>query len=214
MRKAAFEGLPIPIGFASGSVPQIAANKLLVKNLTAIGLYRENYFPRWPDVRGESADRNLDRYRSIRVRPQVGRSLLLSRTDEALEAPRNRESTGKIVPCCCRLCWTEIPPNTPRPPTGVVQKNMADRTAGQPEVVKHRLVRAALKPEKDGLPGIRDMAGTDAPPPRGGQPVELGPHGSGPSIRPLPCTARRHPEPPAGLSATAPAAGSGGWAAR
>lgn len=100
MRATAFEGRLIPIGFASGIVPQIPANILLVKNLTAIGLYWGIYFRHRPEVLGESVERILDWYQSNRIRPHIGRSLPLSRAEEALEALRNRESTGKIVLRC------------------------------------------------------------------------------------------------------------------
>ena len=39
MRCVAPEGRIIPMGFASGTVPQIPANILLVKNVTVIGFY-------------------------------------------------------------------------------------------------------------------------------------------------------------------------------
>ena len=99
MRAAAFEGRLLPIGFASGGVPQIPANILLVKNLTAIGLYWGAYFRRKPEVLGDSVKRILEWYRSGSVRPHIGRSLPLSQAETALEALRNRESTGKIVLC-------------------------------------------------------------------------------------------------------------------
>ena len=38
----------LPIGFASGAVPQIPANRLLVKNLTVIGLYFGAWVARAP----------------------------------------------------------------------------------------------------------------------------------------------------------------------
>jgi NADPH2:quinone reductase len=53
LRAANFEARLLPIGFASGEVPQIPANILLVKNLTVIGLYWGAYYRHAPDVMGE-----------------------------------------------------------------------------------------------------------------------------------------------------------------
>ena len=100
MRAAAFEGRLLPIGFASGSVPQIPANILLVKNLTAIGLYWGIYFRHKPEVLGESVKRILSWYESGSIRPHVGHSLPLRQAEDALELLRNRRSTGKIVLRC------------------------------------------------------------------------------------------------------------------
>ncbi len=100
MRAAAFEGRLVPIGFASGSVPQIPANILLVKNLTAIGLYWGAYFRRSPGVIGDSVKQILRWYRDGRIEPHVSRTLPLEEAERALEALRDRTSTGKIVLRC------------------------------------------------------------------------------------------------------------------
>ena len=100
IRAAAFEGRLLPIGFASGDVPQIPANILLVKNLTAIGLYWGAYFRHAPDIIGKSVQQILDWYNEGRIRPHVGDVLPLDRAEEALEALRRRRSTGKLVLRC------------------------------------------------------------------------------------------------------------------
>src|SRR5258708_1238721 len=46
LRCVAPEGRLIPMGFASGTIPQIPANILLVKNVTVIGFYY-GYYNRW-----------------------------------------------------------------------------------------------------------------------------------------------------------------------
>ena len=46
LRCVAPEGRLIPMGFASGTIPQIPANILLVKNVTVIGFYY-GYYTGW-----------------------------------------------------------------------------------------------------------------------------------------------------------------------
>lgn len=91
------EGRIIPIGFASGDVPQIPANHLLVKNLTVIGLYWGGYLTFRPEVLTRSLARLLDWYADGRLKPHVSHVLPLERADEALDLLRTRRSTGKVV---------------------------------------------------------------------------------------------------------------------
>jgi len=91
------EGRIIPIGFASGEVPQIPANHLLVKNLTVIGLYWGGYLAFRPEVLTRSMGQLLDWYAAGRLKPHVSHVLPLDRAEEALELLRSRKSTGKVV---------------------------------------------------------------------------------------------------------------------
>ena len=91
------EGRLIPIGFASGEIPQIPANILLVKNLTVIGLYWGGYAKFRPEVIGESFRRLLDWYRAGHLKPHVSHVLPLERAEEALALLRDRKATGKVV---------------------------------------------------------------------------------------------------------------------
>jgi NADPH2:quinone reductase len=90
-------GRIIPIGFASGTVPQIPANHLLVKNLTVIGLYWGGYMKLRPEVLTSSLATLFDWYGAGRLHPQVSHELPLERAGEALELLRSRQSTGKVV---------------------------------------------------------------------------------------------------------------------
>lgn len=90
-------GRIIPIGFASGTVPQIPANHLLVKNLTVIGLYWGGYLKFRPDVLRASLAMLLEWYGEGRLHPHVSHELPLDRAAEALELLRSRQATGKIV---------------------------------------------------------------------------------------------------------------------
>lgn len=87
----------IPMGFASGDVPQIPANILLVKNLTVIGLYWGGYLRFRPDVLTESLAELMGWYADGKLRPHVSHVLPLARAGEALELLRARKSTGKVV---------------------------------------------------------------------------------------------------------------------
>jgi NADPH2:quinone reductase len=91
------EGRLIPIGFAGGEVPQIAANLLLVKNLTVIGLYWGGYLKFAPQTLSRSMATLFGWYEAGGLRPHISHALPLARAQEALDLLRDRKSTGKIV---------------------------------------------------------------------------------------------------------------------
>ncbi len=91
------EGRIVPIGFASGTVPQIPANLLLVKNLTVIGCYWGGYLSFRPAVLTDSLAQLLEWYAEGRLKPHVSHVLPLDRAGEALDLLRDRKSTGKVV---------------------------------------------------------------------------------------------------------------------
>ncbi|MEQ9694643.1 NADPH:quinone oxidoreductase family protein [Shimia sp. SDUM112013] len=100
--KAAFrasnpEARLLPIGFASGDVPQIPANHLLVKNLTVMGLYWGGYMAFKPNVLTDSLATLFGWYAEGRIKPHVSHTLPLEQTNDAMELLRSRKSTGKVV---------------------------------------------------------------------------------------------------------------------
>lgn len=87
----------LPIGFASGEVPQIPANHLLVKNLTVIGFYWGGYLKHRPDAVRASLDTLLGWYSEGRLAPHISHCLPLEQAADGLELLRSRTSTGKVV---------------------------------------------------------------------------------------------------------------------
>ena len=87
----------LPLGFASGEVPQIPANHLLVKNLTIIGFYWGGYSRVNPKVLTDSFATLIDWYMAGKIKPHVSATLPLEHANEALDLLRTRKATGKVV---------------------------------------------------------------------------------------------------------------------
>ncbi len=87
----------LPIGFASGEVPQIPANHLLVKNLSVLGVYWGGYMTFNPKAVTDSLRDLMDWYAEGRLRPHVSHILPLEQVADGLELLRSRASTGKVV---------------------------------------------------------------------------------------------------------------------
>ncbi len=87
----------VVIGFASGEVPRIPANILLVKNISVLGYYWGGYLRFRPELLRRSLARLLGWYAAGRLKPHVSHVLPLERAAEGYELLRRRKSTGKVV---------------------------------------------------------------------------------------------------------------------
>jgi NADPH2:quinone reductase len=97
LRCTAFEGRIVVIGFASGRIPQIPANHLLVKNIAAVGFYWGAYMKDNPAVIRDSFDELLGWFTEGRLRPLVSQRFDLAEAKAALKLIASRQSTGKVV---------------------------------------------------------------------------------------------------------------------
>jgi NADPH2:quinone reductase len=91
------EGRILTIGFASGQVPQIPANLLLVKNIAVMGLYWGGYLRFAPEVLTRSLAELMDLHARGLIHPHVGATYPIAQAAEALDLLRSRQSTGKVV---------------------------------------------------------------------------------------------------------------------
>lgn len=87
----------IPIGFASGDIPQIPANIVMVKNLDVIGYYWGGFAKARPDLVAEAIAALFEWYSQGLIRPHISEILPLERANEGLQMLRDRQATGKIV---------------------------------------------------------------------------------------------------------------------
>lgn len=85
------------IGFASGDVPQVPANHLLVKNISLLGFYWGGYMRFKPQVILSSLQTLMGWYQAGELKPHISHTLPLDRVEEGFELLRSRKSTGKVV---------------------------------------------------------------------------------------------------------------------
>ena len=97
LRTIAWEGRIVTIGFASGQVPQIPANLLLVKNCSVHGFYWGSYRKHDPERLRDGFKELFDWHRRGLIRPLVSQTLPLARTAEAIALLTERRAIGKVV---------------------------------------------------------------------------------------------------------------------
>lgn len=91
----------VPIGFASGEVPNIPANIIMVKNITIIGFQIATYKSFKPYVLKECFDRLIDMWLKNLIDPHVANVFSLKDSNKAINVIRERKSEGKVVVRVC-----------------------------------------------------------------------------------------------------------------
>jgi len=92
-----WEGRILVIGFASGTIPQIPANLLLVKNVSVVGTFWDAYMQKDPKIIGASLVKLLGWFTEGKLKPHVSESHPMVDAPKALKALMERRSTGKVV---------------------------------------------------------------------------------------------------------------------
>lgn len=97
LRCMKFEGRLLTVGFASGEIPQVPANLLLVKNISVVGVYWGSYARNNPSVLMKSLVQLTQWLKDGQLRPHVSAVYSLDEATKGLEALANRQSVGKVV---------------------------------------------------------------------------------------------------------------------
>jgi NADPH2:quinone reductase len=93
----AWNGRHVIIGFASGSIPSIKANRILLKNIEVTGLHWGAHAQKAPERVPEVFGALFDLYAAGEIRPVIFERYPLEKLPEALHALGSRRTWGKVV---------------------------------------------------------------------------------------------------------------------
>ena len=93
----AHEGRLLVIGFAGGTIPSIAANRILLKQISVIGVYWGGYLEHHPGYMHEAQAALFKMYEAGQIRPVVSQTFPLNEAVAALNALGSRKTVGKVV---------------------------------------------------------------------------------------------------------------------
>lgn len=85
------------VGFAAGGIPEVRVNRLLLRNLTVMGVALEPWVQRHPDYGPELIDQLESLAEQGRVSPWIGTTLRFDEAEQALTTLASREALGKVV---------------------------------------------------------------------------------------------------------------------
>ncbi|MBN3782032.1 NADPH:quinone oxidoreductase family protein [Burkholderia sp. Ac-20345] len=97
LRAMAWCGRAVVIGFASGRIPEVKVNYLLVKNIAVSGLQWSDYRDRQPEKVHAVQAAIFRLYDQGAIKPRIAGRLPLARTGEALAKLASGQSSGKYV---------------------------------------------------------------------------------------------------------------------
>ena len=97
LRALAWRGRYLVVGFAAGPLTQLAANRLLLKEATALGVFWGEARQRDPANADRVGHAILDLYRAGRLDPLIGGRFPLEQARDALDSLAARQTVGKIL---------------------------------------------------------------------------------------------------------------------
>jgi NADPH2:quinone reductase len=97
LRALAWCGRLVIVGFASGQIPAIKANYLLVKNIAVIGIQWSDYRERTPERVSEAQREIFELYEQGLLDPHIDGRLPLEKFADGLRALRDGKVQGKII---------------------------------------------------------------------------------------------------------------------
>jgi NADPH:quinone reductase len=93
----AWNGRYLVIGFASGPIPNLAANRLLLKGASAVGVFWGAFVMREPKVNWENFQQLFTWYGEGQLKPYISRTAPLADAPKVLREMMDRKVTGKVV---------------------------------------------------------------------------------------------------------------------
>lgn len=105
IRCMAWEARLLTIGYACGTIPDIPANKLLLRNISAMGFNLGHFYGWSPGVNradnihivDEMIAGVLDLYKQGKIKPEIGARFRLDQFQDAMDAVIQRKVDGKCV---------------------------------------------------------------------------------------------------------------------
>jgi NADPH2:quinone reductase len=97
LRSVGWRGRYLVVGFAAGEIPKIAANLLLLKGSSLVGVFWGEFVRREPALNAENMGLLFTWLRERRINPLISRRYPLSQAPQALEALLNGQAVGKVV---------------------------------------------------------------------------------------------------------------------
>ncbi len=97
LRAMAWEGRYLVLGFASGTIPRIPLNLVMLKGCAIIGVFWTAFVERYPEKHRANMIQLLDWCQQGLISPHIHASFALVETATALSLIEGRKVTGKVI---------------------------------------------------------------------------------------------------------------------
>ncbi len=85
------------IGFASGRIPEVKANRILLKNIAIVGLHWGAHATHDPALMARTFESLFELYGRGAIKPVIYKTYSLEEVPAALEALGSRKTYGKVI---------------------------------------------------------------------------------------------------------------------
>jgi len=103
-RAIAPEGRLLVIGFASGRIPSVPANRILLKDISIVGVHWGQYVDHHPEFITHSQEVLTAMYLGGQIQPVVGKTFAFEQVPAALRELFGRNIVGKAVVLIDKSC--------------------------------------------------------------------------------------------------------------
>jgi NADPH:quinone reductase len=93
----AWKGRHLVVGFASGPIPEIALNRLLLKGCASLGVFWGAFIQREPEAQAANVRQLYQWFEEGKLRPLVSKEYPLAQGAQALRDMADRKVAGKVV---------------------------------------------------------------------------------------------------------------------
>jgi NADPH2:quinone reductase len=97
LRAMAWEGRYLVLGFASGTIPRLPLNLVMLKGCAIIGVFWTAFVERHPEQHRANMIKLLDWCAKGKISPHIHSSFALIETSKALSLIEGRKVTGKVI---------------------------------------------------------------------------------------------------------------------
>jgi NADPH2:quinone reductase len=97
LRAMAWEGRYLVLGFASGTIPRIPLNLVLLKGCAILGVFWTSFVEREPERHRANMVQLLNWCKEGAIAPHIHASFALVETATALSLIEDRKVTGKVI---------------------------------------------------------------------------------------------------------------------
>ncbi len=97
VRSLAWNGRLLVVGFASGRIPQLPANLVLLKGASVIGVFWGSFAQRQPQDNAANFQQLFTWYGEGKLKPLVSKVYSMEQAGEAIDSLGKRKAVGKVV---------------------------------------------------------------------------------------------------------------------
>lgn len=92
-----WNGRYLVVGFAAGTIPEVALNRLLLKGASAVGVFWGAFIVREPALNAENFAELFGWYAAGQLKPHISKTYPLAEAPRAMQDMQARKVTGKVV---------------------------------------------------------------------------------------------------------------------